>query len=141
MAKNSWKVMCFDLKNLQTFEARVCQSQTKMAKNKLMPTSNPNVQCALGAHLITRDPYEVALIPESPEAWAPYPCVPQRPDPSISPAAFTYLPSCHCCCCLCPPCSTEAGTLPPIPPSKDETVLNSVSSSVLSPQPEAPARA
>uniref|UniRef100_A0A8C3YBL4 RNA-binding protein with multiple splicing 2 n=1 Tax=Catagonus wagneri TaxID=51154 RepID=A0A8C3YBL4_9CETA len=65
-----------------------------MAKNKLMATPNPtNAHPALGAHFIARDPYDLmgaALIPASPEAWAPYPLYTTELTPVISHAAFTY---------------------------------------------------
>ncbi|XP_019896054.1 RNA-binding protein with multiple splicing 2a isoform X3 [Esox lucius] len=65
-----------------------------MAKSKLMATPNPtNIHPALGAHFIARDPYDLtgaALIPASPEAWAPYPLYTTELTPGLPHTAFTY---------------------------------------------------
>ncbi|KAI4873101.1 hypothetical protein NFI96_018785 [Prochilodus magdalenae] len=71
-----------------------------MAKSKLMATPNPSsLHPALGAHFIARDPCVfvfvddltgAALIPASPEAWAPYPLYTTELTPGLPHAAFTY---------------------------------------------------
>ncbi|XP_041443450.1 RNA-binding protein with multiple splicing 2 isoform X1 [Xenopus laevis] len=84
----------FDPENPQTLRLEFAKANTKMAKNKLMATPNPtNFHPALGAHFIARDPYDftgAALIPASPEAWAPYPLYTAELAPAIPHAAFTY---------------------------------------------------
>ncbi|XP_047592620.1 RNA-binding protein with multiple splicing 2 isoform X1 [Lutra lutra] len=93
-AKNALNGIRFDPENPQTLRLEFAKANTKMAKNKLMATPNPtNAHPALGAHFIARDPYDLmgaALIPASPEAWAPYPLYTTELTPAISPAAFTY---------------------------------------------------
>lgn len=84
----------FDPENPQTLRLEFAKANTKMAKNKLMATPNPtNAHPTLGAHFIARDPYDLmgaALIPASPEAWAPYPLYTTELTPAISHTAFTY---------------------------------------------------
>ncbi|XP_074822054.1 RNA-binding protein with multiple splicing 2 isoform X2 [Natator depressus] len=84
----------FDPENPQTLRLEFAKANTKMAKSKLMATPNPtNIHPALGAHFIARDPYDLAgaaLIPASPEAWAPYPLYTTELTPAIPHAAFTY---------------------------------------------------
>ncbi|XP_034516718.1 RNA-binding protein with multiple splicing 2 isoform X4 [Ailuropoda melanoleuca] len=93
-AKNALNGIRFDPENPQTLRLEFAKANTKMAKNKLMATPNPtNAHPALGAHFIARDPYDLmgaALIPASPEAWAPYPLYTTELTPAISPAALTY---------------------------------------------------
>ncbi|XP_078189475.1 RNA-binding protein with multiple splicing 2 isoform X4 [Callithrix jacchus] len=93
-AKNALNGIRFDPENPQTLRLEFAKANTKMAKSKLMATPNPsNMHPALGAHLIARDPYDLmgaALIPASPEAWAPYPLYTTELTPAISHAAFTY---------------------------------------------------
>ncbi|XP_020949445.1 RNA-binding protein with multiple splicing 2 isoform X2 [Sus scrofa] len=93
-AKNALNGIRFDPENPQTLRLEFAKANTKMAKNKLMATPNPtNTHPALGAHFIARDPYDLmgaALIPASPEAWAPYPLYTTELTPVISHAAFTY---------------------------------------------------
>ncbi|XP_022435468.1 RNA-binding protein with multiple splicing 2 isoform X1 [Delphinapterus leucas] len=93
-AKNALNGIRFDPENPQTLRLEFAKANTKMAKNKLMATPNPtNAHPALGAHFIARDPYDLmgaALIPASPEAWAPYPLYTTELTPAISHAAFTY---------------------------------------------------
>ncbi|XP_034794811.2 RNA-binding protein with multiple splicing 2 isoform X2 [Pan paniscus] len=93
-AKNALNGIRFDPENPQTLRLEFAKANTKMAKSKLMATPNPsNVHPALGAHFIARDPYDLmgaALIPASPEAWAPYPLYTTELTPAISHAAFTY---------------------------------------------------
>ncbi|KAK1789646.1 hypothetical protein P4O66_015549, partial [Electrophorus voltai] len=97
-AKNALNGIRFDPENPQTLRLEFAKANTKMAKSKLMATPNPSsLHPALGAHFIARDPSSVpiclflvrlvawhvclcaddltgaALIPASPEAWAPYP--------------------------------------------------------------------
>ncbi|XP_053079866.1 RNA-binding protein with multiple splicing 2 isoform X1 [Acinonyx jubatus] len=161
-AKNALNGIRFDPENPQTLRLEFAKANTKMAKNKLMATPNPtNAHPALGAHFIARDPYDLmgaALIPASPEAWAPYPLYTTELTPAISHAAFTYpaataaaAAALHAQPYKAPHLSGSlvtgllqlearcAGTLPLIPPSKDGNIVSSVSSSVLSPQLEAPA--
>nr|XP_020141604.1 RNA-binding protein with multiple splicing 2 isoform X1 [Microcebus murinus] len=94
VAKNALNGIRFDPENPQTLRLEFAKANTKMAKSKLMATPNPsNVHPALGAHFIARDPYDLmgaALIPASPEAWAPYPLYTTELTPAISHAAFTY---------------------------------------------------
>ncbi|MEJ1285474.1 ornithine decarboxylase antizyme 2 [Cricetulus griseus] len=84
----------FDPDNPQTLRLEFAKANTKMAKSKLIATPNPtNVHPALGAHLIARDPYDLmgaALIPASPEAWAPYPLYTTELAPAISHTTLTY---------------------------------------------------
>ncbi|KAL4701462.1 hypothetical protein H8959_015466 [Pygathrix nigripes] len=93
-AKNALNGIRFDPENPQTLRLEFAKANTKMAKSKLMATPNPsNVHPALGAHFVARDPYDLmgaALIPASPEAWAPYPLYTTELAPAISHAAFTY---------------------------------------------------
>ncbi|XP_042639210.1 RNA-binding protein with multiple splicing 2 [Orycteropus afer afer] len=93
-AKNALNGIRFDPENPQTLRLEFAKANTKMAKNKLMATPNPtNAHPALGAHFIARDPYDLmgaALIPASPEAWAPYPLYTTELTPAISHAAITY---------------------------------------------------
>ncbi|ELK24870.1 RNA-binding protein with multiple splicing 2 [Myotis davidii] len=93
-AKNALNGIRFDPENPQTLRLEFAKANTKMAKNKLMATPNPtSAHPALGAHFIARDPYDLmgtALIPTSPEAWAPYPLYTTELTPAISHAAFTY---------------------------------------------------
>lgn len=93
-AKNALNGIRFDPENPQTLRLEFAKANTKMAKNKLMATPNPtSAHPALGAHFIARDPYDLmgaALIPASPEAWAPYPLYTTELTPAISHAAFTY---------------------------------------------------
>ncbi|ELW71298.1 RNA-binding protein with multiple splicing 2 [Tupaia chinensis] len=93
-AKNALNGIRFDPENPQTLRLEFAKANTKMAKSKLMATPNPtNAHPALGAHFIARDPYDLmgaALIPASPEAWAPYPLYTTELAPAISHAAFTY---------------------------------------------------
>ncbi|KAF7470995.1 Hypothetical predicted protein [Marmota monax] len=93
-AKNALNGIRFDPENPQTLRLEFAKANTKMAKSKLMATPNPtSVHPALGAHFIARDPYDLmgaALIPASPEAWAPYPLYTTELTPAISHAAFTY---------------------------------------------------
>uniref|UniRef100_A0A8C5N2B0 RNA binding protein, mRNA processing factor 2 n=1 Tax=Leptobrachium leishanense TaxID=445787 RepID=A0A8C5N2B0_9ANUR len=93
-AKNALNGIRFDPENPQTLRLEFAKANTKMAKNKLMATPNPtNLHPALGAHFIARDPYDLtgaALIPASPEAWAPYPLYTTELAPAIPHAAFTY---------------------------------------------------
>ncbi|XP_043327620.1 RNA-binding protein with multiple splicing 2 isoform X1 [Cervus canadensis] len=93
-AKNALNGIRFDPENPQTLRLEFAKANTKMAKNKLMATPNPtNAHPALGAHFIARDPYDLmgaALIPASPEAWAPYPLYTTELTPAISHTAFTY---------------------------------------------------
>ncbi|XP_062946112.1 RNA-binding protein with multiple splicing 2 [Cynocephalus volans] len=93
-AKNALNGIRFDPESPQTLRLEFAKANTKMAKSKLMATPNPtNAHPALGAHFITRDPYDLmgaALIPASPEAWAPYPLYTTELTPAISHAAFTY---------------------------------------------------
>ncbi|XP_032479888.1 RNA-binding protein with multiple splicing 2 isoform X1 [Phocoena sinus] len=147
-AKNALNGIRFDPENPQTLRLEFAKANTKMAKNKLMATPNPtNAHPALGAHFIARDPYDLmgaALIPASPEAWAPYPLYTTELTPAISHAAFTY-PAATAAAAAALHAQDEetdaqrcAGTLPLIPPSKDGNIVSSVSSSVWSPQLEAP---
>ncbi|GAB5572378.1 RNA-binding protein with multiple splicing 2 isoform X3 [Prionailurus iriomotensis] len=140
-AKNALNGIRFDPENPQTLRLEFAKANTKMAKNKLMATPNPtNAHPALGAHFIARDPYDLmgaALIPASPEAWAPYPLYTTELTPAISHAAFTY-PAATAAAAAALHAQRCAGTLPLIPPSKDGNIVSSVSSSVLSPQLEAP---
>ncbi|KAJ7410997.1 hypothetical protein WISP_105054 [Willisornis vidua] len=114
-AKNALNGIRFDPENPQTLRLEFAKANTKMAKSKLMATPNPtNIHPALGAHFIARDPCEyagrglevmagptwempnpddltgAALIPASPEAWAPYPLYTTELTPAIPHAAFTY---------------------------------------------------
>ncbi|XP_049708517.1 RNA-binding protein with multiple splicing 2 isoform X1 [Elephas maximus indicus] len=93
-AKNALNGIRFDPENPQTLRLEFAKANTKMAKSKLMATPNPtSAHPALGAHFIARDPYDLmgaALIPASPEAWAPYPLYTTELTPAISHAAFTY---------------------------------------------------
>uniref|UniRef100_A0A4W3IJG7 RNA binding protein, mRNA processing factor 2 n=1 Tax=Callorhinchus milii TaxID=7868 RepID=A0A4W3IJG7_CALMI len=93
-AKNALNGIRFDPENPQTLRLEFAKANTKMAKSKLMGTPNPtNMHPALGAHFIARDPYDLAgtaLIPASPEAWAPYPLYTAELTPAIPHAAFTY---------------------------------------------------
>ncbi|XP_075288115.1 RNA-binding protein with multiple splicing 2 isoform X3 [Opisthocomus hoazin] len=93
-AKNALNGIRFDPENPQTLRLEFAKANTKMAKSKLMATPNPtNIHPALGAHFIARDPYDLtgaALIPASPEAWAPYPLYTTELTPAIPHAAFTY---------------------------------------------------
>lgn len=93
-AKNALNGIRFDPENPQTLRLEFAKANTKMAKSKLMATPNPSsVHPALGAHFIARDPYDLmgaALIPASPETWAPYPLYTTELTPAISHAAFTY---------------------------------------------------
>ncbi|KAM6202775.1 RNA-binding protein with multiple splicing 2 [Rhynchocyon petersi] len=93
-AKNALNGIRFDPENPQTLRLEFAKANTKMAKSKLMATPNPsNAHPALGAHFIARDPYDLmgaALIPASPEAWAPYPLYTTELSPAISHATFTY---------------------------------------------------
>uniref|UniRef100_K7G334 RNA binding protein, mRNA processing factor 2 n=1 Tax=Pelodiscus sinensis TaxID=13735 RepID=K7G334_PELSI len=93
-AKNALNGIRFDPENPQTLRLEFAKANTKMAKSKLMATPNPtNIHPALGAHFIARDPYDLpgaALIPASPEAWAPYPLYTTELPPAIPHAAFTY---------------------------------------------------
>ncbi|KAL7980025.1 hypothetical protein Chor_001293, partial [Crotalus horridus] len=93
-AKNALNGIRFDPENPQTLRLEFAKANTKMAKSKLMGTPNPtNLHPALGAHFIARDPYDLsgaALIPASPEAWAPYPLYTTELTPAIPHAAFTY---------------------------------------------------
>ncbi|XP_041074661.1 RNA-binding protein, mRNA-processing factor 2a-like [Polyodon spathula] len=92
-AKNALNGIRFDPESPQTLRLEFAKANTKMAKSKLMGTPNPsNMHPALGAHFIARDPYDLtgaALIPASPEAWAPYPLYTELA-PGIPHAAFTY---------------------------------------------------
>uniref|UniRef100_A0A8C2W5I9 RNA binding protein, mRNA processing factor 2 n=2 Tax=Chinchilla lanigera TaxID=34839 RepID=A0A8C2W5I9_CHILA len=102
-AKNALNGIRFDPENPQTLRLEFAKANTKMAKSKLMATPNPSsIHPALGAHFITRDPYDLmgaALIPASPEAWAPYPLYSTELTPAISHGAFAY------------PAATAAATL------------------------------
>ncbi|CAH7488174.1 RNA-binding protein with multiple splicing 2 [Phodopus roborovskii] len=93
-AKNALNGIRFDPENPQTLRLEFAKANTKMAKSKLIATPNPtNVHPALGAHLIARDPYDLmgtALIPASPEAWAPYPLYTTELTPAISHTTLTY---------------------------------------------------
>uniref|UniRef100_A0A8C6E7A6 RRM domain-containing protein n=1 Tax=Moschus moschiferus TaxID=68415 RepID=A0A8C6E7A6_MOSMO len=98
-AKNAMNSIRFDSENPQTLRltpewAAIAKANTKMAKNKLMATPNPtNAHPTVGTHFITRDPYDLmgaALIPASPEAWAPYPLYTTELTPAISHTVFTY---------------------------------------------------
>ncbi|XP_021499907.1 RNA-binding protein with multiple splicing 2 [Meriones unguiculatus] len=93
-AKNALNGIRFDPENPQTLRLEFAKANTKMAKSKLIATPNPtSVHPALGAHLIARDPYDLmgaALIPASPEAWAPYPLYTTELTPAISHTTFTY---------------------------------------------------
>ncbi|XP_043536550.1 RNA-binding protein, mRNA-processing factor 2a isoform X9 [Chiloscyllium plagiosum] len=93
-AKNALNGIRFDPENPQTLRLEFAKANTKMAKSKLMATPNPtNMHPALGAHFIARDPYDLAgtaLIPASPEAWAPYPLYTTELTPAIPHTAFTY---------------------------------------------------
>ncbi|XP_056664426.1 RNA-binding protein with multiple splicing 2 isoform X2 [Monodelphis domestica] len=93
-AKNALNGIRFDPENPQTLRLEFAKANTKMAKSKLMATPNPtSIHPALGAHFIARDPYDLtgaALIPASPEAWAPYPLYTTELTPAIPHAAFTY---------------------------------------------------
>ncbi|MGH0115333.1 UNVERIFIED_CONTAM: hypothetical protein FKN15_006761, partial [Acipenser sinensis] len=93
-AKNALNGIRFDPESPQTLRLEFAKANTKMAKSKLMGTPNPsNMHPALGAHFIARDPYDLtgaALIPASPEAWAPYPLYTTELAPGIPHAAFTY---------------------------------------------------
>ncbi|KAA0724642.1 RNA-binding protein with multiple splicing 2 [Triplophysa tibetana] len=92
-AKNALNGIRFDPESPQTLRLEFAKANTKMAKSKLMATPNPsNLHPALGAHFIARDPYDLtgaALIPASPEAWAPYPLYTAELTPGL-PHAFTY---------------------------------------------------
>ncbi|KAG8510277.1 RNA-binding protein with multiple splicing 2 [Galemys pyrenaicus] len=94
VAKNALNGIRFDPENPQTLRLEFAKANTKMAKNKLMATPNPtSAHPALGAHFIARDPCDLmgaALIPASPETWAPYPLYTTELTPAISHAAFTY---------------------------------------------------
>ncbi|KAG2471059.1 RBPS2 protein, partial [Polypterus senegalus] len=93
-AKNALNGIRFDPESPQTLRLEFAKANTKMAKSKLMATPNPtNIHPALGAHFIARDPYDLtgaALIPASPESWAPYPLYTAELSPGIPHAAFTY---------------------------------------------------
>ncbi|XP_041725043.1 RNA-binding protein, mRNA-processing factor 2a isoform X3 [Coregonus clupeaformis] len=91
-AKNALNGIRFDPESPQTLRLEFAKANTKMAKSKLMATPNPtNIHPALGAHFIARDPYDLtALIPASPEAWAPYPLYTTELAPGLPHAAFTY---------------------------------------------------
>uniref|UniRef100_A0A8C4TFH6 RNA binding protein, mRNA processing factor 2 n=1 Tax=Erpetoichthys calabaricus TaxID=27687 RepID=A0A8C4TFH6_ERPCA len=93
-AKNALNGIRFDPENPQTLRLEFAKANTKMAKSKLMATPNPtNLHPALGAHFIARDPYDLtgaALIPASPDSWAPYPLYATELTPGIPHAAFTY---------------------------------------------------
>ncbi|XP_076781936.1 RNA-binding protein with multiple splicing 2 [Arvicanthis niloticus] len=93
-AKNELNGIRFDPEKPQTLRVEFAKANTKMAKSKLIATPNPSsVHRALGAHLIDRDPYDLmgaALIPASPEAWAPYPLITTELTPAISQTTFTY---------------------------------------------------
>ncbi|XP_055259106.1 RNA-binding protein with multiple splicing 2-like [Moschus berezovskii] len=93
-AKNAMNSIRFDSENPQTLRLAIAKANTKMAKNKLMATPNPtNAHPTLGTHFIARDPYDLmgaALIPASPEAWAPYPLYTTELTPAISHTVFTY---------------------------------------------------
>ncbi|KAM9585743.1 RNA-binding protein with multiple splicing 2 isoform 1-T2 [Trichechus inunguis] len=93
-AKNALNGIRFDPENPQTLRLEFAKANTKMAKSKLMATPNPSsAHPALGAHFIARDPYDLmgaALVPASPEAWAPYPLYTTELTPAISHTAFTY---------------------------------------------------
>uniref|UniRef100_A0A8B9JYW9 RNA-binding protein with multiple splicing 2 n=1 Tax=Astyanax mexicanus TaxID=7994 RepID=A0A8B9JYW9_ASTMX len=93
-AKNALNGIRFDPENPQTLRLEFAKANTKMAKSKLMATPNPSsLHPALGAHFIARDPYDLtgaALIPASPEAWAPYPLYTTELTPGLPHAAFTY---------------------------------------------------
>uniref|UniRef100_A0A8C2JW85 RNA binding protein, mRNA processing factor 2a n=1 Tax=Cyprinus carpio TaxID=7962 RepID=A0A8C2JW85_CYPCA len=93
-AKNALNGIRFDPESPQTLRLEFAKANTKMAKSKLMATPNPsNLHPALGAHFIARDPYDLtgaALIPASPEAWAPYPLYTTELTPGLPHAAFTY---------------------------------------------------
>ncbi|XP_050007868.1 RNA-binding protein with multiple splicing 2 isoform X2 [Alexandromys fortis] len=93
-AKNALNGIRFDPENPQTLRLEFAKANTKMAKSKLIATPNPtSVHPALGTHLIARDPYDLmgaALIPASPEAWAPYPLYTTELTPAISHTTFTY---------------------------------------------------
>ncbi|XP_042157266.1 RNA-binding protein, mRNA-processing factor 2a isoform X1 [Oncorhynchus tshawytscha] len=93
-AKNALNGIRFDPESPQTLRLEFAKANTKMAKSKLMATPNPtNIHPALGAHFIARDPYDLtgaALIPASPEAWAPYPLYTTELPPGLPHAAFTY---------------------------------------------------
>ncbi|KAB1278252.1 RNA-binding protein with multiple splicing 2, partial [Camelus dromedarius] len=144
-AKNALNGIRFDPENPQTLRLEFAKANTKMAKNKLMATPNPtNAHPALGAHFIARDPYDLmgaALIPASPEAWAPYPLYTTELTPAISHAAFTYPAATAAAALHAQEEETDAqrcaGTLPLIPPSKDGNTGSSVSlvTTARSPQP------
>ncbi|TRY85299.1 hypothetical protein DNTS_035793 [Danionella cerebrum] len=93
-AKNALNGIRFDPESPQTLRLEFAKANTKMAKSKLMATPNPsNLHPALGAHFIARDPYDLtgaALIPASPEAWAPYPLYTTELTPGLPHTAFTY---------------------------------------------------
>ncbi|XP_019896053.1 RNA-binding protein with multiple splicing 2a isoform X1 [Esox lucius] len=93
-AKNALNGIRFDPESPQTLRLEFAKANTKMAKSKLMATPNPtNIHPALGAHFIARDPYDLtgaALIPASPEAWAPYPLYTTELTPGLPHTAFTY---------------------------------------------------
>ncbi|XP_057186242.1 RNA-binding protein, mRNA-processing factor 2a isoform X1 [Triplophysa rosa] len=93
-AKNALNGIRFDPESPQTLRLEFAKANTKMAKSKLMATPNPsNLHPALGAHFIARDPYDLtgaALIPASPEAWAPYPLYTAELTPGLPHGAFTY---------------------------------------------------
>ncbi|XP_030233408.1 RNA-binding protein with multiple splicing 2 isoform X1 [Gadus morhua] len=93
-AKNALNGIRFDPESPQTLRLEFAKANTKMAKNKLMATPNPtNIHPALGAHFIARDPYDLtgaALIPASPDAWAPYPLYTTELTPGLPHGAFTY---------------------------------------------------
>ncbi|XP_063113029.1 RNA-binding protein with multiple splicing 2 [Cavia porcellus] len=94
VAKNALNGIRFDPENPQTLRLEFAKANTKMAKSKLLATPNPSsIHPALGAHFITRDPYDMmgaALIPASPEAWTPYPLYSTELMPAISHTAFSY---------------------------------------------------
>ncbi|KAG7283753.1 hypothetical protein CRUP_034377, partial [Coryphaenoides rupestris] len=93
-AKNALNGVRFDPESPPTLRLEFAKANTKMAKNKLMATPNPtNIHPALGAHFIARDPYDLtgaALIPASPDAWAPYPLYTTELTPGLPHGAFTY---------------------------------------------------
>ncbi|CAL8381277.1 unnamed protein product [Arctogadus glacialis] len=93
-AKNALNGIRFDPESPQTLRLEFAKANTKMAKNKLMATPNPtNIHPALGAHFIARDPYDLtgaALIPASPDAWAPYPLYTTELTPGLPHGAFSY---------------------------------------------------
>lgn len=88
-AKNALNGIRFDPENPQTLRLEFAKANSKIAKSKLIVTPNPtNVHPDLGAHLITRDTYDLmgaAMIPAS---------LHQEADPSHF-TNYINLHSCH----------------------------------------------